>query len=108
VNAIAQKAAVAAIQDQAHIKASIENNSMQKQFLQSEFARLGLESLGSEGNFIAVKVPIPGRDMFNKLMKEGVIVRPIDLYGMPDFIRVTIGSPEENKFFIEIIEKILN
>ncbi len=108
VNTIAQKAAIAAIEDQAHIKQSIENNSMQKQYLQSELTRLGLTSLESEGNFIAVKVPIPGRDMFNKLMKEGVIVRPIDLYGMPDFIRVTIGTPAENKFFIEILEKVLN
>ena len=108
VNTMAQKAAIAAIEDQAHIKASIENNSMQKQYLQSELTRLGLESLDSEGNFIAVKAPMPGRDMFNKLMREGVIVRPIDLYGMPDFIRVTIGTPAENKFFIEILEKVLN
>ena len=108
VNTMAQKAAIAAIEDQAHIKASIENNSMQKQYLQSELTRLGLESLDSEGNFIAVKAPMPCRDMFNKLMREGVIVRPIDLYGMPDFIRVTIGTPAENKFFIEILEKVLN
>ena len=108
VNTIAQKAAIAAIEDQAHIKASIENNSMQKQYLQSELTRLGLTSLESEGNFIAVKALMPGRDMFNKLMREGVIVRPIDLYGMPDFIRVTIGTPAENKFFIEILEKVLN
>ena len=108
VNTMAQKAAIAAIEDQAHIEASIENNSMQKQYLQSELTRLGLTSLESEGNFIAVKAPMPGRDMFNKLMREGVIVRPIDLYGMPDFIRVTIGTPAENKFFIEILEKILN
>ena len=108
VNTMAQKAAIAAIEDQAHIKASIENNSMQKQYLQSELTRLGLTSLESEGNFIAVKAPMPGRDMFNKLMREGVIVRPIDLYGMPDFIRVTIGTPSENEFFIETLEKILN
>ena len=108
VNTMAQKAAIAAIEDQAHIKASIENNSTQKQYLQSELTRLGLTSLESEGNFIAVKAPMPGRDMFNKLMREGVTVRPIDLYGMPDFIRVTIATPAENKFFIEILEEVLN
>lgn len=108
VNTLAQKAAIAAINDKEHIELSVRNNSDQMKYLQSQLKRLGLEALDSEGNFLAIKVPISGREIFTQLMKEGVIVRPIDLYGMPNFIRVTIGTAEENKFFIDVLERILN
>lgn len=108
VNTFAQKAAIAAINDQEHIQLSIKNNSAQMLYLQTELKKLGLDYLESQGNFLAVRVNMSGRDIFKMLMKEGVIVRPIDIYGMPEFIRVTIGTPEENKFFIHALERVLN
>jgi len=48
-----------------------------------------------------------GRDLFNKLLREGVIVRPVDNYGMPEFLRITIGTENENSRFIQALKKVM-
>ena len=107
VNAIAQSMASIAINDHEHIQKSIELNSQQNEFLFAQLTKLGLDCIPSVGNFITFKGNFSGREMFNKLMKKGVIVRSVDLYDMKDFIRVTIGTESENLKFLKALEELL-
>ena len=73
----------------------------------NKLSKLGLECIPSVGNFISFKGSFSGKELFYGLMKKGVIVRPVDLYDMKDFIRVTIGTEAENLKFIGAIEELL-
>lgn len=106
-NAIAQNAACLAILDHEHINKSIELNSQQRSYLMTRLTEMGLECIPSHGNFISFKGDFQADELFINLMKEGVIVRPIALYDMPEFIRVTVGTKEENDYFLLKLEKIL-
>ncbi len=96
-----------AINDKEHINQSIKLNSQQYKFLFNKLSKLGLECIPSVGNFISFKGSFCGKELFHGLMKKGVIVRPVDLYDMKDFIRVTIGTEAENLKFIGAIEELL-
>ena len=106
-NAIAQNAACLAILDHEHIKKSIELNSQQRSYLMTKLMEMGLECIPSHGNFISFKGNFQADELFINLMKEGVIVRPIALYDMPEFIRVTVGTKEENDYFLLKLGQLL-
>ena len=106
-NAIAQNAACLAILDHEHIKKSIELNSQQRSYLMTRLIEMGLECIPSHGNFISFKGDFQADELFINLMKEGVIVRPIALYDMPEFIRVTVGTKEENDYFLLKLGQLL-
>src|SRR5210317_1230833 len=107
VNALAQLMACEALNDHEHTKQSIDLNTQQYDFLFDKLIKLGLECIPSVGNFITFKGNFNGKEMFANLMKKGVIVRPVDLYDMQDFIRVTIGTADENIKFISALEELL-
>ena len=107
VNTLAQAMATVAINDDEHIHQSIELNSQQYNFLFDQLSKLGLECIPSVGNFITFKGNFIGKEMFNNLMKKGVIVRSVDLYDMKDFIRVTIGTKAENLKFLNALKELL-
>ena len=107
VNAIAQAMALIAINDKEHIEQSVKLNSQQYEFLFNKLSKLGLECIPSVGNFITFKGDFSGKELFYSLMQKGVIVRPVDLYDMKDFIRVTIGTEAENIKFISAIKDLL-
>ena len=107
VNALAQAMAATAISDHEHINKSIKLNAQQYKLLFGELTKLGLECIPSVGNFITFKGDFVGNEMFNSLMKKGIIVRPVDLYEMKDFIRVTIGTEAENLIFLETLKQLL-
>jgi histidinol-phosphate aminotransferase len=72
---------------------------------------MGLRYLPSSGNFVLVKVgdePNSGAKVNLELLKAGIIVRPVGNYGLPEWLRISIGLPEENQAFIEALKKILN
>jgi histidinol-phosphate aminotransferase len=71
------------------------------------FDRLGLNYIPSAGNFIAVEIPGNADRIYQRLLKHGVIVRPIGLYEMPDHLRVSIGLPEENERFLDVLGSLL-
>ena len=106
-NFLAQTAAIKAIDDHEHIEKSKKLNASERSRLQKSLESLGMECIESQGNFISFKGSFNAEEMFLSLMKEGVIVRPIGLYDMPDFLRVTIGKPEENDYFINHLSKLL-
>ena len=75
------------------------------------FEDMGLDFISSVGNFVCVNVSnSEGRNglaVYERLLHEGIIVRPVANYGMPDFLRVTLGLPEENAKFVNTLRKVL-
>ena len=106
VNAAAQWAALAALDDTEHVQRSLEVNRQGLAYLQAEFNKLGLEYVPSQGNFILVRVG-KGQEVFQQLLAQGVIVRPMGGYKFPEHIRVTIGTMEENRMFIAALQKVI-
>lgn len=106
VNNLAIAAAVAALDDHSFVAESYELNQRGMAQLLAGFKRLGLEYIPSSGNFITFKLA-DAAVINQKLLKQGVIVRPIGGYGLPDWLRVTIGSEPENTRFLEALEKAL-
>ena len=108
VNSLAQVAALASLSDEAHVKKSLENNEEGKNFLYSGFERLGLSYVPTSANFILVNCDQDCSILSRKLLKLGIIVRPMKGYYFPNSVRVTIGLPKENKKFIKALEKVLS
>lgn len=107
VNAIALAAAEAALQDDAHVEKSVRVNHEGMQQLMSACDRLGLGYLPSVANFLCVHTRKPGAEVYASLLPEGVILRPVDNYGLPEYLRITIGTEEENRRVIDALEKVL-
>jgi histidinol-phosphate aminotransferase len=106
VNAVAQWAALAALDDEEHVRKSLEANRQGMEFLSSEFAKLGLAYVPSHGNFILLRVG-NGNEVFQRLLTQGVIVRPVGAYEFPEHVRVTVGKMDENRRFIEALRGII-
>ena len=107
VNAPALAAAEAALDDAAFIARSRDNNAAgMRQYLDA-FERLGLSSIPSVGNFVCVDVGRSGSEVFDEMLRLGVIVRPVDNYQLPNHLRITIGTPEENTTCIAALEQCL-
>ncbi|MEZ5582323.1 MAG: aminotransferase class I/II-fold pyridoxal phosphate-dependent enzyme, partial [Candidatus Competibacteraceae bacterium] len=101
VNSLALAAATAALTDSAFLTKSRALNRAGLQQLRTAFAELALSCLPSVGNFLCVHTVRPGRDLFTALLAKGVIVRPVDNYGLPDYLRVTVGTARENQRLID-------
>jgi len=106
VNAPAQWAALAALEDSDHIRKTLEVNRQGMEYLRKEIAKLGLEQVPSQANFILMRVG-NGQEVFQQLLAQGMIVRPMAVYEFPEYIRVTVGTMEENRRFIEALGKII-
>jgi histidinol-phosphate aminotransferase len=107
VNAAAQWAALAALDDSEHVQRSLEVNRAGLDYLQAEFQKLGLEFVPSQGNFILVRVG-RGQEVFQQLLGHGVIVRPMGGYRFPEHVRVTVGTMAENQKFIDALQKVIS
>ncbi len=105
-NSMAQAAAVAALGDEAFVARGVELNRAGMAQLTAAFEALGLRYLPSFGNFILVAVG-DGAAIYQALLRRGVIVRPVGGYGLPQWLRVTIGLPEENEKFIKALRQAL-
>lgn len=106
VNAMAQVAALAALDDDAFVRRTRAMVRRGLRYLERAFTKMGLDYVPSVTNFILVKVG-RGREVFQKLMERKVIVRPMDGYGMPDHIRVTVGRQEENERLVAALKDVL-
>ena len=108
VNLLAQVAAIASIKDKDQVIKGQKLINQEKDFLYKEFKKLKIDYIPSVANFILIKTtPLKGKDCFKALLKEGVIIRAMDEYQLPDWVRITIGLPEENKLFIKKLKKVL-
>jgi histidinol-phosphate aminotransferase len=106
VSHIGQAAAVAALFDDEFVEQSSLLNKQGMNTLTGGFRRLGLSWIPSHGNFVSFKVG-QGAEIFRRLLKHGVIVRPIAAYGMPEYLRVSIGTEAENARFLSALEIVL-
>ena len=106
VNNLAIAAAVAALDDHQFVADSYELNRRGMEQIVEGLHRLGLEHIPSHGNFVTFKAG-DGAAVNQRLLKQGVIVRPIGGYGLPEWLRVTIGAEPENARFLEALEKAL-
>jgi len=103
VNSLAQAAAVAAMQDEAFLAQCIEVNRTGMAQLTQAFKRLGISYIPSFGNFVSFRIG-NATGMYQSLLKQGVIVRPVANYGMPEYLRVSIGLETENARFLQALE----
>lgn len=108
VNGIAQRAAIASIHDEEQVLRSRLFNEEGKGMLRRELDRLGVFYRDSVTNFFMVRVPWDGGDLYRELLQGGVVVRPLQSFGLPaDHYRVTVGTSSENQRFIRLLERIL-
>ncbi len=107
VNSIATVAAKAALLDQDHIKKSIKINQEGMKQLEEGLKKLKIDYIPSLGNFITINVIKNSAEITQKLLLQGVIVRPLIPYNMLNYIRVTIGTFEQNDFFLRAFQKVL-
>jgi histidinol-phosphate aminotransferase len=110
VNSVAQAAAIAALNDKPFLEKGARNNAEGYRQLTAAFDELGLEYVPSFGNFVLVKVGQDegaGARVNLELLKQGVIVRPVGNYGLPQWLRISIGLPDENATFIAALKKAL-
>jgi histidinol-phosphate aminotransferase len=110
VNSLAQAAAIAALNDKEFLERGASNNAAgYRQFVEA-FEEMGLEYVPSYGNFVLVRVgddDQAGARVNLALLKQGVIVRPVGSYGLPQWLRISIGLPQENAIFIAALRKAL-
>ncbi len=106
-NGIAQAGALAGLRDDEHPRRTRELTFEGRAFLQGEFAKMGLPFVPSHANFVLVRVG-DGDAVFKSLLARGIIIRAMASYKLPEWIRVTTGTMEQNRRFIGELEKILN
>jgi len=104
---VAQAAAIAALQDDAWVARSKEVNAAGRIQLRDGLDRLGLTCVGDQGNFVLFALE-NAQDIFNSLQDMNIIVRPLAGYGLTDYLRVTIGTSEQNNKFLEALAAVLN
>jgi histidinol-phosphate aminotransferase len=106
-NGIAQAGALAGLLDEEHQRKTREITIEGREFLQREFSAMGLDYVPSFANFVLVCVG-DGKGVFQALMKRGIIVRDMTSYGLPEWIRVSIGTMEQNRRFLEELKRLPN
>jgi len=107
VNVLAQRAGIAALQDQAFVKQSVQANREGRHYLYRELDALGLPYAESHTNFVLLRVGEHAPAVQQQLLERGVIVRPCGGYDLPEFLRVSIGTQAQNERFIQTLRTVL-
>jgi histidinol-phosphate aminotransferase len=107
VNLLVQAAALAALGDKAFVKRSLAVNVKGRAQIEAGLKKLGLPFLPTQANFICFKVPRAAIDVCEDLLESGMIIRALKSFGLPDWCRVTIGTAEQNRFFLAELKKVL-
>jgi len=103
VNAPAQAAALAALQDERHLETSRSLNAKERARLTTSLEQLGLRVYPSQANFLFVACPGPSAPVYEALLDKGIIVRGGQAFGVPEALRITIGTPEQNDRLIQAV-----
>jgi histidinol-phosphate aminotransferase len=107
VNHLAMAAAHAALDDKEHVKKILKINRNGLEYLTTEFNRLNIQYIPSITNFITFELKNNAKEIYEKLINNGVMIRPLTNYNLPNYLRVTIGLPEENHIFITTLSRLL-
>ena len=108
VNGLAQAAAVASLEAVEFVRHHVRMIHDQRRYLADALARRGAVVVPSEANFLFVKMPVSGDVLFEKLLPRGIIVRPGSIWHLPDFIRLTVGTREQNDTFLRAVDAVLS
>lgn len=103
VNNLAEAAALAALDDEEHARRTIDLNTQGLEYLTRELARLGIETWPSEANFLLAR---PGANVFDALLARGIIIRPMKGFGLAEYVRISVGLPEENERLIKALTEL--
>lgn len=106
-NSLGQAAALAALDDQAHVHKAVASNRVEKARLAAELHRRGFETLPSLANFLCVDLGREAAPAFRRLLDRGVIVRPLLAYALPNALRVSVGTAGENDTFLAALDASL-
>jgi histidinol-phosphate aminotransferase len=107
VSSVAQAAALGALSDREHVRCSVRVNRSGLRQLESGLEQLGLTWIPSVANFICVHLGRPGAEVYEQLLHHGVIVRPVAGYNLPDYLRITVGTQQENRRVIDALGQVL-
>ena len=107
VNSMAQVAALAALNDQEYLKKSVEYNTVEREFLYNELKKRGFQVVPSQANFMLVDVVRDCVDVFQGLLRKGIIVRSADIFGYNTKIRLSVGLRKENEAFLKALEEYM-
>lgn len=108
VSSVSHAAAAAALKDTEYIKNVVETNEAEKKYLYKAFEKIGMKYVETGANFILVGLNGgKASDVSEKLLDAGIIVRPMDRFGYPDMVRITIGTRDENKALIKALKEVI-
>jgi histidinol-phosphate aminotransferase len=106
VNSLAQAGALAALDDRAHVRKTRQNNARGLKYFEKAFAAMKVEFIRSSANFILGRVGA-GQQVFEELQRRGIIARPMGGYQLPEWIRISVGTPAENERCVKALREIL-
>ena len=106
----AQVAALAALGDQKHLKSTLKENSRGMRYLLNEFNKLNLKSIPTVTNFISIifENNLRANNFLDKMLQKGILVRGLKSFGLPNSVRISIGTMDENKFFVNNLNNVIN
>jgi histidinol-phosphate aminotransferase len=107
VNSLAQIGGVAALSDDAHYRMTLQKSRAGIAWLSREVEKLGCRPMPTHTNFFLIDVKGEGKKLYEHMLHQGVIVRPMQAYGYPNYIRITVGSDEENQRFVNALGRSL-
>jgi len=107
ISVVAEAAGLAAIRDESHIRKTVENNAAGANWLMERFAEVGLHSIPTSANFICFTIEEDADAFAKRMQAEGVIVRSLVPWGIPNSIRVSIGTPDQNETFVRALKKVV-
>ncbi len=107
VNTIALGAAEAALKDQEHVTRSVAANREALAYIRAGLDKLGLRYFPTQGNFLLVDCARPALPIYDAMLRSGVIVRPVGGYGLPNHLRITLGTPAQNQRMLAALEQAL-
>ena len=108
VNQLAQEAALAALNDEDFVHHSVATNRQERARLRAACSELGLSCLPSATNFVCIEFGARATAVYEALISRGIVVRPLQNYGLPGHLRVTLGLPDDNRRFLTALKQIMN
>ena len=106
-NHLAHIAAIHALDNNSHLENSVNINDSGKEQIAHHFKKLGIEYIESYANFISFKIPKKANKIYQQLLHKGIIIRPLQSYNMPDWLRVSIGLKQDNQEFLDALRQLL-
>ena len=106
-NTLAQAAAIAALDDHKFIAETLKLVREGLVQITKGLDRMGISYFPTQTNFLLIKTPLAGKIVYERMLRRGVIVRAMDSFGFPDYIRINVGLPEENERFLNTLEEVL-